>query len=74
VFGVKGHRFEKNCIKPVRAFGDGSVMVRSEISTHRRTNLVTLSLSGITAERYMEEILRLHVIPSSNETQFYFNA
>jgi len=62
VFCVKGHRFEENCVKPIWAFGDDSVMVQNEISTHRRTNLVILSPSRITAKCYVKEILRLHII------------
>ncbi|KMQ91674.1 transposable element tc1 transposase [Lasius niger] len=63
VWRRQGHRFEQNCVEPVRAFGGGSIMVWSGISTHERTNLVTLPPPRMTAVRYVEEVLRLHVIP-----------
>jgi len=61
------HRFEENCIELVRAFGSISIMIWSG----RQTNL-TLSPPGIIAERYMEEILRLHIMPMGR--QIYLNA
>ena len=63
VWRLDGRRFEQNCVERVRAFGGSSIMVWGGISTHRRTNLVILPPPGVTAVRYVEEILRLHVIP-----------
>lgn len=57
------HRYERNYVEPVRAFGGGSIMIWGGISMHRRTDLVILPFPGVTAVRYIEEVLRPHVLP-----------
>jgi len=58
-FGVVGDRA---C---VRGFNGGSIMVWGGITLNHRTYLVILPAPGMTAVRYVEEILQPHVLPMS---------
>jgi transposase len=63
VWRRRGERFDRACVAPVRAFNGGSVMVWAGITTTQRTNLVVIPPPGMTAVRYINEILRPHVLP-----------
>lgn len=56
-------RFAQNHVDPTRAFGGGSVMVWGGISMNHRSDLVIIPPPGLTAGRYLNEVLRPHVIP-----------
>ena len=59
---MKGEELEDDCIQEVEAFGGGTLMVWGGISEDGRTDLVVIE-GGLTAQRYIEEILRPVVIP-----------
>ncbi|XP_067664519.1 uncharacterized protein [Haliotis asinina] len=55
-------RFAQNCVQEVDRFGRGSVMVGATISHNAKTSLLQVR-GNLTAKRYVEEILRPHVVP-----------
>jgi len=63
VWRRRGERFDRACVAPVRAFNGGSVMVWAGITTTQRSNLVIMPPPGMTAARYINEILRPQVLP-----------
>jgi len=56
----------------IRVFGGGSVMVWAGISFFRRTELVILPPPGLTFARYVDEVLRPHVLPLRNNMEENF--
>lgn len=74
VWRRRGQRYDRACVAPVRAFNGGSIMVWGGITTNQRTDLVVLPAPGMTAVRYVEEILRPHVLPMSRRIgrSFFF--
>lgn len=63
VWRREGERFSDACIHESDRFGGPSVMVWGGISISGRTELVILNGGTITAQRYIEEVIRPHVIP-----------
>ena len=62
VFRRKGERYENSNIQETEAFGGGSVMVWAGIAIGGRTELVLIN-GTLTSQRYVDEILRPHVLP-----------
>ena len=62
VYRRRGERFLNDVILETKAFGGGSVMVWAGISLGGRTDLVFVD-GTLTAQRYVDEILRSHVLP-----------
>ena len=67
VWRRRGRRFDRACVAPVRAFNGGSVMVWGGITSRQRTDLVIMPPPGMTAVRYIDEVLRPHVVPMSQQ-------
>lgn len=63
VWRRRGERFTQRFMQENRAFGGGSVMVWGGISINGRTELVLVPPPGLNAQRYVDEILRPHVLP-----------
>lgn len=67
VYRRPGERFAQCCIQENVAFGGGSCMVWAGISMEAKTELVFIEtggrVGGLTANRYVEEILADHVVP-----------
>lgn len=67
VYRRPGERFAQCCIQENVAFGGGSEMVWAGISMQAKTELVFIEtggrVGGLTANRYIEEILQDHVVP-----------
>lgn len=66
VYRRQGERFAKCCIMEQVAFGGGSCMFWRGISLHAKTELAyipTGNLGGLTAQRYIDEVLDEHVVP-----------
>ena len=59
----RNERFDRRCIMPVRAYNGGSVMVWGCISVTGRTDLVILPPPAMTSNRYINDVLRPHVLP-----------
>ena len=60
-----GRRHTDDCVQQVDRFGGGSAMVWAGISTELKTDLHIIE-GNITAERYLNEILRPVVVPFFN--------
>lgn len=65
VWRRQGERFSDVCIKEIDRFGGPSVMVWAGISLQGKTELVFLNQGTVTAQRYIDEVIRPHVIPFS---------
>lgn len=63
VWRHQGQRFHADCVQPCLAFNGGSVMVWGGISWNTPTDLVVIAPPPLNARRYVDEILRPHVIP-----------
>lgn len=63
VWRRRNERFNRACVATVRAFHGGSVMVWAGISMTQRTDLVTIPPPGLTAARYINEVLQPHILP-----------
>ncbi|GFR82544.1 transposable element Tcb1 transposase [Elysia marginata] len=63
VFRRVNERFVPQCLSQARAFGGGSVMVWGGITAAGKAPLVTVH-GNLTARRYIDEILRPHVVPA----------
>lgn len=63
VWRRKGERFSDACIHESNRFGGPSVMVWGGISLTGKTELVILSGGTVTAQRYVDEVIRPHVVP-----------
>lgn len=61
----RNERYDRRCVMPVRAHHGGSVMAWGCISMTGRTNLVILPPPAMTSVRYINDILRPHVLPQS---------
>lgn len=59
----RGERYEQNLFEPTRSHNGGSIMVWGGISINGRTDLVVVPPPGMNAQRYIDEILRPHVLP-----------
>lgn len=59
----RNERYDRRCVMPVRAYNGGSVMVWGAISMRRRTDLVILPPPAMTCTRYVNNVLRPHVLP-----------
>lgn len=62
VWRRRGERFADCCVKEVPRWGGGSVMIWAGISWRYRTPLVVVN-GNLTAQRYVDEILRTHAVP-----------
>lgn len=62
VWRRRGERFGQNFVRPVVAYGGGSVMVWGGVSRHWKTPLVIVR-ENLTARRYIDQILRPIVLP-----------
>lgn len=63
VWRRRGERHNANHTRPVVAFNGGSVMVWAGVTRYSRTPLIVLPPGGLTAARYVDEILRPVVLP-----------
>lgn len=63
VWRRRNERFDRACVATVRAFNGGSIMVWAGITMTERTDLVIIPPPGLTAARYIDEILRPEVLP-----------
>lgn len=69
VYRRPGERYSQCCIEERVAYGGGSVMVWAGISLEAKTDIVFVvgpdrhNAGGLTAHRYIEEILAEHVVP-----------
>lgn len=63
IYRRTGERFLQNHFSPRVSYGGGSVMVWGGISFEARTNLVIMNGGGMTADRYIREVLEPHVVP-----------
>ena len=61
VYRRRHERFAPHCIRQVDRFGGGSVMVWGAISYTRKSELVLVQ-GNLTANRYIDQILRPHVL------------
>jgi transposase len=55
-----------NTVHETVPFGGGSIMVWGGITVNTRTDLVVIRNGGLTARRYIDEILKPQVIPRAN--------
>lgn len=70
VWRRRGERFRQNFVRPVVAYGGGSVMVWAGVSRSWRTPLVTVR-GNLTARRYIDQLLRPIVLPRrQNQRRF----
>ena len=60
---MRNERFAEVCIAEHDRYGGGSVMVWAEISAQGKTDLHVINNGTLTAERYVNEILDVHVRP-----------
>ena len=58
-------RYAANCVQEVERFGSGSVMVWACTSYSGRKDLIRVQ-DNSTARRYLDEIIRSHVLPFMN--------
>ena len=73
VFRRVNERFAPQCLSQARAFGGGSVMVWGGITAAGKTPLVTVR-GNLTAHRYVDEILRPHVVAAiQNQGQTFMH-
>ena len=62
VYRRRNERFAANCVLEADRFGGGSVMMWAAISYNGKTDLVQVQ-GNLTAQRYIDQILRPHVVP-----------
>lgn len=70
--GVSGYRddvrrFSEPCIHEMDRFGGPSVMIWGGISLQVKTELVFFNEGTVTAHRYIERVIRPHVIPFAQQ-------
>lgn len=65
VWRRQGERFNDPCVHETDRFGGPSVMVWGGISLMGKTELVILNEGTVTAARYVEHVVRPHIIPFS---------
>ena len=63
VWRMRNERFAEVCIAEYDRYGGGSVMVWAGISTRGKTDLHVIDNGTLMAERYVNEILDVHVRP-----------
>lgn len=63
VWRRRNERIDRACVAAVRAFHGGSIMVWAGITMTQRTDLVIIPPPGLTAARYINEVLRPHILP-----------
>lgn len=63
VWRREGERFSDACIHESDRFGGPNVMVWGGISLSGRTELVILNEGTVTAQRYIEQVIRPYVVP-----------
>ena len=63
VWRMRNERFAEVCIAEHDRYGGGSVMVWAGISSQGKTDLHVIDNGTLTAERYVNEILDVHVRP-----------
>ena len=63
VWRIRNERFAEVCIAEHDRYGRGSVMVWAGISAQGKTDLHVIDNGTLTAERYVNEILDVHVRP-----------
>ena len=71
VYRRRNERYAPNCLRQVDHFGGGSVMMWGAISYTGRTDLVLVQ-GNLTANRYIDQILRPHVLPNINRQRQLF--
>lgn len=71
VYRRRNERYAANCVQEVDRFGGGSVMVWAGISYSGRTDLIQVQ-GNLTARRYLDEIIRPHVLPFMNRQNVIF--
>lgn len=59
----QNERYDPRCVMPVRAYNGGSVMIWGCISVRSRTDIVILPPPAMTSVRYVNDVLRPHVLP-----------
>ena len=62
VWRRRGEQHAECSVQPVTAFGGGSVMVWGGITLTNKTPLIQIN-GNLNSNRYVAEILRLHVVP-----------
>lgn len=67
VYRRQGERYLDSTVREVRPFGGGSIMVWGGITLDGRTALHVFENGGVTARRYIDEILEPIVIPFANQ-------
>ena len=65
---MRNERFAEVCIAEHDRYGGGSVMVWAGISAQGKTDLHVIDNGTLTAERYVNEILDVHVRPCAGAT------
>ena len=63
VWRMRNERFAEVCIAEYDRYGGGSVMVWAGICAQGKTDLHVIDNGTLTAERYVNEILDVHVRP-----------
>lgn len=67
VWRRRGERFSEACIHESDRFGGPNVMIWGGISLRGKTELAILNGGTVTAQRYIEEVIRPHVIPFAQQ-------
>ena len=63
VYRRGGRRFAQDTTRSITPYGGGSIMVWAGIMADGRTDLVLIPPPGMSAQRYIDEILIPHVLP-----------
>ena len=63
VYRRRGQRFDKRMLKKMISYNGGSIMIWAGIMADGRTELVLIPPPGLTGRRYVDEVLRPHVLP-----------
>ena len=71
VYRRRRERFAPNCVRQVDRYGGGSVMVWGAMSYNGRSDLVVVQ-GNLTANRYIDQILRPHLLPILNRQREIF--
>ena len=71
VYRRRRERFAPNCVRHVDRYGGGSVMVWGAMSYNGRSELVVVQ-GNLTANRYINQILRPHLLPILNHQRELF--
>ena len=71
VYRRRRERFAPNCVRQGDRYGGGSVMVWGAMSYNGRSELVVVQ-GNLTANRYIDQILRPHLLPILNRQREIF--